>query len=118
MKQGKTTTNAIIDWLDTDVWDFLDDAKVECNPLYKMGFCRVGCIGCTMAGCAGRKKEFAMFPTYKRAYIRAFDKMIEARKAAGLPSVSHWNTGENVFRWWMEEKFHPDQIGMFEEETE
>ena len=118
MKQGKTITNPIIDWTDAGVWDFLNDAKVECNPLYEMGFCRVGCVGCAMAGCAGRKREFAMFPTYKRAYIRAFDKMIEARKAAGLPYVSHWNTGENVFRWWMEEKFHPDQIGLFEEETE
>lgn len=114
MKQGKTTTNPIIDWTDADVWEFLNDAKAECNPLYKMGFCRVGCVGCPMAS-KSRNKEFQMFPTYKRAYIRAFDKMIEARKAAGLETDAHWNTGENVFRWWMEEKFHPDQIGMFEE---
>ncbi len=108
-KQGKTTTNAIIDWTDAEVWDFLEDAKTECNPLYEMGFCRVGCVGCPMAS-KKRWKEFEMFPTYKRAYIRSFDKMIEARKASGLESNPQWDTGENVFRWWIEEKFIPGQM--------
>ncbi len=114
-RRGKTTTNAIIDWEDYEVWDFLADAKVELNPLYEMGFHRVGCVGCSMASKCERKREFELFPTYKKAYINAFDKMILARKTAGLELNPHWNTGENVFRWWMEEKFHPDQINMFEE---
>lgn len=116
MQRGRTVTNAIIDWTDTDVWDFLDDAKADINPLYGMGFKRVGCIGCPMASSC-RKREFSLFPTYKRMYIRTFDKMLEARKAAGLVIPFHWTSGENVFRWWMEEKFHPDQVNMFEEEN-
>lgn len=59
---------------------------------------RVGCIGCPMAG-KRRYKEFADFPTYKRAYIRSFDKMLEIRKAKGLDTK--WKTGEDVFNWWM-----------------
>lgn len=38
-------------------------------------------------------------PTYKRAYIRAFDKMLDVRKAKGLPT--DWKTGEEVFEWWV-----------------
>ena len=43
------------------------------NPLYEMGFHRVGCVGCPMAGKQGYP-EFRIFPTYERAYQRAFAK--------------------------------------------
>ena len=39
----------VVDWLDSDVWQFLMDAKADINPCYSMGFSRVGCIGCPMA---------------------------------------------------------------------
>ncbi len=114
--KGKTTTNPIIDWRDNEVWDFLSDAKVKCNLLYEMGFCRVGCIGCAMARKRMREYEFQMFPTYKRTYIRTFDKMLDARKAAGLENNPKWDNGENVFRWWMEEKFVAGQLELEEYE--
>ena len=53
------------------------------NPLYEMGFHRVGCVGCPMAG-KQRYREFRIFTTYERAYRRAFAKMLELRKAAGM----------------------------------
>lgn len=40
----------IVDWTDRDVWQFLRDARIEMNPCYSMGFKRVGCVGCPMAG--------------------------------------------------------------------
>lgn len=52
------------------------------NPLYEMGFYRVGCIGCPMAG-KQRYREFQIFPTYERAYRHAFAKMLDLRKKAG-----------------------------------
>lgn len=114
---ASTITNPIIDWKDKDIWDYIDSEHIKCNPLYGCGFKRVGCIGCPMAG-KSRKMEFKMFPTYKRAYIRAFDKMLEARKQAGLSLSPKWDTGKNVFRWWMGEKFVAGQLSFegFEEE--
>ena len=114
---ASTITNPIVDWKDKDVWDFIDSEHIKCNPLYGCGFKRVGCIGCPVAS-KSRKMEFKMFPTYKRAYIRAFDKMLEARKAAGLKNNDLWRDGKSVFRWWMEEKFNPDQLSFegFDEE--
>lgn len=49
--------NPIIDWTDEDVYGFLEDAKVPMNPLYTEGQCRVGCIGCPMAGKKGVKSS-------------------------------------------------------------
>lgn len=114
--QGKRTVNPIIDWTDSEVWDFLYDAKVPINPLYGCGWDRVGCIGCPMAGTAGREKEFSMFPTYQAAYIRAFDKMIELRRLRRLET--DWETGEEVFHWWMEDDVLPGQMEFTDEDLE
>ena len=92
--------NPILDWPDRDIWEYYwSECKLH-NPMYKMGYTRVGCIGCPMAG-KHRWKEFADFPTYKRAYIRAFGKMLEAIKAAR--KQTSWKSAEDVFLWWMED---------------
>lgn len=108
--KAKTVCNPIIEWTDKDIWNFIESEKIKVNPLYQMGFCRVGCIGCPMADKA-RYFEFNMFPTYKRAYIHAFEKMLEALNADGTGRKTRWKTGEDVFAWWMEEQAVPGQMG-------
>lgn len=103
------TVNPIVDWKDDDVWDFIRSEKIVTNPLYAQGNTRVGCIGCPMAG-KHRWEQFARYPKYKDNYIRAFDRMVLKRKAEG--KECDWNTGEEVFRWWMEDKTIPGQIEM------
>jgi phosphoadenosine phosphosulfate reductase len=48
-----------------------------------------------------------MFPKFKDAYIRAFQKMLEERKRRGL--LTQWETGVDVFHWWMEDGILPGQ---------
>ena len=92
--------NPIIDWKDSDIWEFYWNECEFHNPLYKMGYTRVGCIGCPMAG-VHRYKEFADFPKYKDAYIRAFGRMLEEIYKSGKPTK--WRNAEDVFKWWMED---------------
>lgn len=98
--KAKTIVNPIIEWPDKDIWEYYWNECVLHNPLYKMGYTRVGCIGCQNAGKI-RWKEFADFPAYKRAYIRAFEKMLEAIKTAG--KLTKWKSGYDVFLRWMED---------------
>lgn len=109
--KAKTAVNPIIDWEDRDIWDYYWNECRMHNPLYRMGYFRVGCIGCPMAGKL-RYKEFADFPQYKAAYIRAFGRMLEVRAQKGL--TSKWKSGEEVFLWWMEDKNIPGQMSMEE----
>ena len=53
--KAKTVCNPIIDWKDSDVWDFYWHECKHHNPLYQMGYTRVGCIGCPLAGKKERK---------------------------------------------------------------
>ena len=61
-KRHKTTVNAIIEWEDNNVWDFIRANKIPYCSLYDEGFDRLGCIGCPMSGLSGREKGFVRYP--------------------------------------------------------
>ena len=109
--KGKRICNPIVDWRDSDVWEYIRSERLEINPLYDMGFYRVGCLGCPMAG-KNRWTEFRLFPTYQRAYIRSFGKMLDVIHAGG--GKTKWKTAEDVFSWWMEEETIEGQISLFD----
>lgn len=96
-----TLVNPILDWTEKDVWEFLRFYGCDSNPRYQCGETRIGCIGCPLQGFKGMKKDFREFPKYRAAYVRTFDKMIEARKAEGLTCDEAWKDGEHVMRWWI-----------------
>lgn len=112
--KGKRVVNPIIDWKDDDVLDYAAVEKIPMNPLYCEGFHRVGCVGCPMASKA-RAMEFTRYPRIKAAYIRAFDRMLEERRKRSL--LCQWQSGVDVFHWWMEDGVLPGQevLGGFEE---
>jgi len=66
----------------------------------------------------GRWKQFADFPTYQRAYIRAFDKMVTAIHEQ--KKKTRWKNGYDAFLWWMEDKNVEGQMSIadFAEESE
>ena len=88
------------------------------NPLYGCGFDRVGCIGCPLAGTAGRQKEFAVYPTYQGAYIRAFDKMLDVNRTRWKNTGWENASGKDVFNWWMEYDVLPGQMEFTDEDLE
>ena len=63
---------------------------------------------------AGKKRwtEFRLFPTYRRAYIRSFGKMLDVIHAGG--GKTKWKTAEEVFSWWMEEETIEGQMSLFD----
>ena len=107
--KGKRVVNPIVEWKTDDVLQYIEDQKIAINPLYGCGFDRVGCVGCPLAGTEDRQFEFAMFPAFKKNYIRAFDRMLEARMKSGK-STENWENGIDVFHWWMEDGVSPGQI--------
>lgn len=92
--------NPIIDWTDEDVWEFIKKYKIAYCSLYDKGYKRLGCVGCPMS--SKRSRELEAYPKIKRAYLRAFEKMIKEREKAGLKAV--WKTAEEVMEWWTKGK--------------
>lgn len=107
-----TMLNPIYDWEERDVWDFLHHYGCKSNPLYQCNHKRIGCIGCPMQSGRGMKEDFAQYPKYKAAYIRAFDRMlIEMDKR----NIKHdWQTGKDVMKWWTGDD--PNQMSFFDDD--
>ena len=109
MQKKSMVVNPIIDWKDTDIWEFIRSEGIKVCSLYDCGYNRVGCIGCPMAG---KKwyREFADFPAYKKLYLHAFERMLEERDQRGMEST--WSSAEEVFLWWMEDDNIPGQMSI------
>lgn len=115
----KVIVNPIVDWTDGDVWEFLNDvAKVPHCELYDKGYTRLGCIGCPMGDYAYQQLE--TYPKYKQAYLRAFDRMLKARRERGLSEKNvSWQTAEDVYKWFTMNKkseYKGRKNGLIEEE--
>lgn len=97
---SKTVVNPIIDWDDSEVWEFIKEYGVPYCGLYDEGFKRLGCVGCPMGTVALRKREFERWPKFKELYIKAFGKALEHIHERGKETT--WNSAEEMFEWWMQ----------------
>ena len=89
--------NPIIDWSESDVWEFIEMQIGFWCELYDRGWKRIGCIGCPMSN--EREKHFREYPKIRRSYILAFERMISERLRQNKPY--EWTTGEQVMDWWL-----------------
>lgn len=111
--KGKMTVNPIVDWSNADVWGYIHSESLPINPLYQCGFERVGCVGCPLGGYKHQCRDFARYPKFKKAYIMAFQRMLDIRQRLQAPNdIAEWKTGEDVFHWRTEDGVLPGQLSM------
>lgn len=96
--KGKYILNPVLDWTQEDVWAFLHQIDAGHCELYDCGFSRIGCIGCPMASIRKREFELERYPGYKRAYLRAFGRMLAAREKE---RETQWKDAGEVYDWWL-----------------
>lgn len=103
--------NPIYEWTDGDVWEYIRENNLPYNELYDMGYSRVGCILCPMAKKSEKKRDEINFPAIKENYIKAFERMLKARKERGKDdSAGNWTDAQAVYRWWVEDDKLPGQL--------
>jgi len=66
-KMGVTFRLAILEWTTEDVFDYLDG---QANPLYAVGFDRVGCFPCLAGGDAAKRRAFAFDDFGRQQYAQ------------------------------------------------
>lgn len=100
--RGTRFLNIIIDWTESEVWEYIRANNLPYCDLYNKGWKRIGCMFCPMAGKSEKKIQARLYPRFKAIFVRTFDKMIEKRRAEG--KKTSWNTGEECFQWWIEDQ--------------
>jgi phosphoadenosine phosphosulfate reductase len=101
--KGKRIINPIVDWLEEDVWEYLNSRQIEHCKLYDEGFTRLGCIGCPLAGTENMLQEFERWPKYYDSYFRAVERFIphyleRCEKRGAKPFKK---TAQEWMNWWI-----------------
>ena len=116
-QKTKFFLNAIIDWTDREVWEYIKVREVPYCELYDEGFKRLGCILCPMSSPRQAVEETKRWPKIEGAWRRATHLLYEQRKSRGMPSVDRWNSADEMFEWWLSREGQPKataQCMMFE----
>ena len=93
----------IIEWSESEVWEYIHTYHVPYCKLYDEGRKRIGCILCPYSPKSQKDDDMKRWPKYAKLYKLAFQRMVDKRKADGL-SCNAWETGEDVFDWWISRK--------------
>ncbi len=99
----KIFVHPIIDWSNSEVWEYIKQEKLPYCSLYDEGFKRLGCVLCPMETPRQTQLELIRFPklaeAWKRACYRYFDK--------GNKGTKRWETAEAMWQWWLSRKGEP-----------
>lgn len=108
--ETKTYLNVIIDWSESEVWEYIKERKLPYCSLYDEGFKRLGCIMCPMGNKKGMLRDAKRWPKFYQAYLHAFQKTLD------LGKFKTAKTPEEIMHWWIYNppKGDPDQTVMFD----
>lgn len=94
----KITVNPILDWTETDVWQYLNDVvKVPHCELYDQGRHRVGCLFCPMKARKEIVDDMQRYPHQFERFKKTVAKIAETSKV--FP-----NDPKAFLEWWLSDK--------------
>jgi len=85
----------IIDWSETDVWQYIRKEQIDYCKLYDEGFRRLGCVLCPMK--RDIQREINRWPRIAKAW----EKAIKATYRGDADNVQ-FNSPEEYWQWWLD----------------
>lgn len=99
-KKTKIHFRPIIDWLEWEVWQYIEDNGLPVNPCYDFGR-RVGCMVCPFAPTKQLIAVFNEFPNLKRKMLATIHLL---RETSNYATDYKDKTDEELLEWWMSKK--------------
>lgn len=97
--RGKRFLHAIIDWSDSEVWQYISSRRLPYCSLYDEGWHRIGCILCPMNSNAERERE--RYPKIAELYLNAIKKWFVPKERG---NGHGFETPEQLFEFWITRK--------------
>ena len=86
----------IIEWKESEVWEFIESRNLPINPLYDT-FGRVGCMLCPYANKQQIIYWFRQYPKLRTQFLKTISEMMDNGFMDKYPNA----TPELVLEWWM-----------------
>lgn len=92
----------LLDWLETDIWEYINKMQLPVNPCYSRGGGRVGCMFCPFSN----KKQLAYYevhyPKFKEQLIAALQKYIDRYRVYEKSECLESHNAQDYYDWWKE----------------
>ena len=88
----------IIDWSESEVWEYIHRERLPYCSLYDEGFKRLGCVLCPLTSQRQAVIEMKRWPKLADAWYRAGRRYYES---TARPNVKRWATYDDIWRWWI-----------------
>lgn len=92
----------ILNWSDSDVWQYIAERNLETCSLYREGFTRIGCVLCPFVGAEETKFQLAKFPKIANAWRQVCNRYFQVRIERGTPLP--YESPEAFWQWWISRK--------------
>ena len=97
--KDKILLSPIIDWTESDVWEYLNNRKIQHCELYDKGFTRIGCICCPMSQNRQKICEIKRYPHVEKNWKKTIQKLIDR----GYLN-RNFQDAQMGFDWWISGK--------------
>lgn len=104
--KDKILLSPIIDWTNSDVWNFIRNRKLEYCELYDKGYHRIGCMFCPMSSVKIKQKDRRNYPGVEQAIKKSISELCQRGKYADFENV------DEIFNWWISKKSQAQYKGM------
>lgn len=94
--KDKILLSPIIDWTNSDVWDFIRGRKIDYCELYDQGYRRIGCMFCPSCTVKSKQRDRRNYPGVEKLIKKSIAKLCEKGKYAEF----NGNVDE-IFNWWI-----------------
>ena len=99
---GTFFLHPIIDWSDTEVWEYIRLKDLPYCSLYDEGLKRLGCVLCPFEPSRVTQANLQRFPKIVANWRRAFDRYYQVRIDRGTPLT--FKNSEEYWQWWLSRK--------------
>jgi phosphoadenosine phosphosulfate reductase len=95
--KGKIHAYPIMQWKESDIWNYIREKELIYPSWYDQGFHRLGCVGCPLGPKNQRILEYQMFPRFIPPIIHAIEKNITQGKCLS----KFFSDPYSAFHWWI-----------------
>jgi phosphoadenosine phosphosulfate reductase len=95
--KDKILLSPIINWTNSDVWNFIRNNKLEYCELYDRGYQRIGCMFCPMASVRSKRRDRRNYPGVEKTIKQSIKQLCDNSDYG----MSLNNDVDEIFNWWI-----------------
>lgn len=101
--KDRVMVRPMLNWLESDVWEFLKIRKVPTNPCYNK-FNRVGCMFCPFNKVSEIEYYEENYPKFKELFVKSLDVYIRKRNVSNPSYKAPFLDANDYYDWWKSKK--------------